>query len=169
MSVGRRSLTPHCLGGARSLLALCPRNVCSGRGGNREALPEKAREKKNVFNGSVNAPPSRARTGNTRGACLRHPVSCTRTSPGQLRGVLRAAARVRALSQRTSRPARLSALKFSGFKSCCFFPPPPTRVTDAVGGCRRLSRRRAAVVGERFPAAGGGLFRPMIHLSEVDI
>lgn len=45
VSVGRRSLTPHCLGGARSLPALCPRNVCSGRGGNREALPEKAREK----------------------------------------------------------------------------------------------------------------------------
>lgn len=140
MSVGRRSLTPHCLGGARSLLALCPRNVCSGRGGNREALPEKAREKKNVFNGSVNAPPSRARTGNTRGACLRHPVSCTRTSPGQLRGVLRAAARVRALSQRTSRPARLSALKFSGFKSCCFFSPP----TDA-------GNRRRRWLQETFP------------------
>lgn len=46
VSMGRRSLTPHCLGGARSLLALCPSNVCSGRGGNLEALPETAREKK---------------------------------------------------------------------------------------------------------------------------
>lgn len=44
---------------------LCPSNVCSGRGGNLEALPEK----KTVFTASVNASPSRAAavgTGNTR-------------------------------------------------------------------------------------------------------
>lgn len=39
VSVGRRSLTPHCLGGARSLSALCPMNVCRESGGTVELNP----------------------------------------------------------------------------------------------------------------------------------
>lgn len=43
VSVGRRSLTLHCLGGARNLLALRPRNIWSGTGATVEVRSKKIR------------------------------------------------------------------------------------------------------------------------------
>jgi len=37
---GRRSLTPHCLGGVRGLPALCPRNLRSGKRSSLQGKPE---------------------------------------------------------------------------------------------------------------------------------
>lgn len=43
MAVGRRSLTPHCLGGVHSLLALRSTNIWSGSGETVEVSPKKLR------------------------------------------------------------------------------------------------------------------------------
>lgn len=156
VSVGRRSLTPHCLGGARSLLALCPRNVCSGRGGNRAALPEKARENprfERVCKRTTVACGGRAVRKHARGMF---------TSSGKLHAnfswtVARSPLSDRARARFVSSGA-FESLKVFGFQSFCRNPDGAEIPPQTCSCCR-----------DKFPAAEGGLFRPIIHLGEVDI